>query len=176
MLDKIMNNARGMVVTDLDGTLLQTRRKVSNADIDTLEKLQQRGIIRVVATGRSFYSVSSVLKSGFPIDYLIFSSGAGIILWPTKKIISKHGMGAGDVRFAVNILIDLCIDFRNAVDNIRRKFGACVTVRKLDQTGILDSRARLTNRIYVQHPLYKSNIRCQPLCLGNFFGSYETRI
>lgn len=52
MLDKIMNNARGMVVTDLDGTLLQTRRKVSNADIDTLEKLQQRGIIRVVATGR----------------------------------------------------------------------------------------------------------------------------
>ncbi|MCK5569170.1 MAG: HAD family phosphatase [Spirochaetes bacterium] len=111
MLDKTMNNAREMVVTDLDGTLLQTRRKVSNADIDTLEKLQQRGIIRVVATGRSFYSVSSVLKSGFPIDYLIFSSGAGIILWPTKKIISKHGMGAEDVRFAVNILIDLCIDF-----------------------------------------------------------------
>lgn len=111
MSGKAMNNACGMVVTDLDGTLLQTRRRISDVDTGTLEKLQKRGIIRVVATGRSHFSASSVLKKEVPIDYLIFSSGAGIIKWPTKKIISKHGMSAVDVRFAVDILMDLRIDF-----------------------------------------------------------------
>ncbi len=62
MPGKAMNNARGMVVTDLDGTLLQTRRRISDVDTGTLEKLQKRGIILVVATGRSHFSASSVLK------------------------------------------------------------------------------------------------------------------
>ncbi len=34
--------------------------------------LGENNIIRVIATGRNFFSVIKVLKDNFPIDYLIF--------------------------------------------------------------------------------------------------------
>jgi Cof subfamily protein (haloacid dehalogenase superfamily) len=102
---------RGMVVTDLDGTLLQTHRKVSEADLNTLGQLKKSGIIRVVATGRSFYSARDVLHDGFPIDYLIFSSGAGIVEWPTKRLLNKHALSREQVKTAANAMTELCMDF-----------------------------------------------------------------
>lgn len=39
-----------MVVTDLDGTLLQTDHSISDIDMETLEKLGTQGICRVAAS------------------------------------------------------------------------------------------------------------------------------
>jgi Cof subfamily protein (haloacid dehalogenase superfamily) len=102
---------RGMVVTDLDGTLLQTQRKVSASDLETLELLRNHKIICVVATGRSFYSARHVLQDGFPIDYLVFSSGAGIIEWSTKTLLNKHVLSGEEVKTTVDVMMDLCMDF-----------------------------------------------------------------
>ena len=38
-------------------------------------------MVRVVATGRSLYSAQQVLSPSAPLDYLVFSSGAGIVDW-----------------------------------------------------------------------------------------------
>ncbi|HEB29661.1 MAG TPA: HAD family phosphatase [Spirochaetes bacterium] len=103
--------SRGIVVTDLDGTLLQTQRKVSTADLNTLELLKTRKIKRVIATGRSLFSARKVLHVGFPIDYLVFSSGAGVIEWPTKRLLNKHALGRKEVKTTVDALMDLCMDF-----------------------------------------------------------------
>ena len=46
-----------IVATDLDGTLLPHGGKVSRKDLDTLRMLGNRGVVRVVATGRSFYAI-----------------------------------------------------------------------------------------------------------------------
>jgi Cof subfamily protein (haloacid dehalogenase superfamily) len=76
-----------MVVTDLDGTLLQRDQSISPRDNETLEKLGNLGLCRVAATGRNLYKVRLVLDEYSPFDYVIFSSGAGIMDWKTQKII-----------------------------------------------------------------------------------------
>ena len=52
-----------MVITDLDGTLLDDNGKVSLTDMKSLYFLGEKNVIRVVATGRNFFSLSKVLKS-----------------------------------------------------------------------------------------------------------------
>jgi HAD superfamily hydrolase (TIGR01484 family) len=81
-----------IIVTDFDGTLCNDNRYVSTKDIDTLKRLGKTGVTRIIATGRSLYSVFSVIPGDFPIDYLIFSSGAGIMEWKTKNIINSFSL------------------------------------------------------------------------------------
>lgn len=100
-----------MVITDLDGTLLQTTGTFSPTDVATLEELGTRHIVRVIATGRSLYSASNVLPSGFPIDYLIFSSGAGILDWRSQCILVAHHLSQKEIATAFQCLFAHSLDF-----------------------------------------------------------------
>jgi Cof subfamily protein (haloacid dehalogenase superfamily) len=100
-----------MVVTDLDGTLLNSQGQVSSTDIDTLARLGDSGVVRAIATGRSPYSFSKVIPSDFPIDYLIFSSGAGTLEWATNKILYTTEIPAQQVQSIVDELIAHRVDF-----------------------------------------------------------------
>lgn len=75
------------VVTDLDGTLLDSEQCVGGTDRRTLEDLGRRGITRIAATGRSLYSALAVLTPDVPIDFLVHSSGAGILSWPEQRAV-----------------------------------------------------------------------------------------
>jgi HAD superfamily hydrolase (TIGR01484 family) len=105
------NPYRGMVVTDLDGTLLHHGSSISALDRGTLERLGVLGVLRVIATGRSRFSAYKVLRPELPIDYLIFSSGAGIIDWRTQHIVQKHVMHASEVQSAATLLLNMGHDF-----------------------------------------------------------------
>lgn len=100
-----------MVVTDLDGTLIKDGKKISPQDLQTLQNLAGRGIIRVIATGRSLYSAAKVLDADLAIDYLIFSSGAGIQSWPDKTIINEHHLTEEQVNRVRSYFIGQKIDF-----------------------------------------------------------------
>lgn len=100
-----------MVVSDLDGTLLNNANTTSKNNLDALNELKQRGIIRVIATGRSPYSVGMVLHDSFPIDYCIFSSGAGIINWRTKEIIFSRELPAEKIPAIISELVENKVDF-----------------------------------------------------------------
>lgn len=100
-----------IVVTDLDGTLLRSDSKFNDSDIDALRKLGEKCITRVIATGRSPYSAAKVLPSDFPIDFLIFSSGAGVIRWSDKSIIHSNHLTAGQVQQIIDQLIEMQVDF-----------------------------------------------------------------
>lgn len=79
-----------MAATDFDGTLLGSNSKVSERNLNTLHQLKQENICRVIATGRSVYSLNKVISPDFPIDYLVFSSGAGIMDWKSREIIKSY--------------------------------------------------------------------------------------
>jgi len=81
-----MNRGKGMVVTDLDGTLLKRDRTISETDVKTLKLLKNKQIIRVVATGRNIKKIEEVIKDISLFDYFIFSSGAGLMNCNTGKI------------------------------------------------------------------------------------------
>jgi Cof subfamily protein (haloacid dehalogenase superfamily) len=92
-----------MVITDLDGTLLNRAQKVSQTDYNTLLKLGEQGVVRVIATGRSPHSFSKVIPEDFPIDYLVFSSGSGIMNWKSGEIFNSLTLDS----FTVNELVEL---------------------------------------------------------------------
>ena len=85
------DNPIAMVVTDLDGTLLNSSGQLSPGNYNTLHLLAGARVIRVVATGRSLWSALKVLEPDTPLDYLVFASGAGIVNWPARKLLhSQH--------------------------------------------------------------------------------------
>jgi len=100
-----------MVVTDLDGTLLNRKSEFNSDDVKTLNKLKKQGIIRVIATGRSLYSLKKVVPENFPVDYILFSSGAGIIDWRKKKIIFKKYLKEQIVKLVAENLVENNVNF-----------------------------------------------------------------
>lgn len=100
-----------MVVTDLDGTLLDNRGRLSARNRIMLEALGARGVIRVVATGRSLWSAERVLDASVPIDYLVFSSGAGIVGWPHGELLRARDMPAAHALAAAMHLAEADMDF-----------------------------------------------------------------
>ncbi len=100
-----------MCVTDLDGTLLPNRGKLSEKTINTLDKLKDKGILRVLATGRSLYSLRQVLDEDAPFDYVIFSTGAGIMNWHTQELIHSRNLDNEQIIMAHKVLEEYEIDY-----------------------------------------------------------------
>lgn len=98
-------------VTDLDGTLMHSAGIISNSNHEALDELHKRGIYRVLATGRSLYSLQSVVPDDAPFDYAIFATGAGILNWQTKELIFSHDLDNEEVRKVCAILEEFEIDY-----------------------------------------------------------------
>ncbi len=111
MVSAMIFGAKRMVVADLDGTLLFTDRPIHRAEISALDKLGQDSTLRVIATGRSWTSVRKILTEDFPTDYVVFSSGAGIVDWKTQKLLVSHNLTPDQVVRACDAFLDLDIDF-----------------------------------------------------------------
>lgn len=100
-----------MVVTDLDGTLLDTGSRLAEANRRALEHLGAQGSLRVVATGRSLHSADTVMAADFPIDYLVFSTGAGILDWRTRELLAVHELPVAEAQRALDELLARDLDF-----------------------------------------------------------------
>lgn len=100
-----------MVVTDLDGTLLKNDSTVGSNDLETLTELGNSGVVRVAATGRSIYTAAQVLEPNFPIDYLVFSTGSGVMEWKSKELVVVKQLEIEEVNFIAQILVANQFDF-----------------------------------------------------------------
>lgn len=101
-----------MVITDLDGTLLQADHSISKADYATLEELGKLGICRVAATGRNLMKVKQVLTPDMPFDFVIFSSGAGLINWKQQKLLMAMSIPADETGEIIQFLIAEKLNFK----------------------------------------------------------------
>lgn len=100
-----------MVITDLDGTLLNPQQQVSDNDLRSLKLLGKYNIYRIIATGRSIFSLNKVIPPDFPIDYLIFSSGSGILDWNTKEMLYSQSLKSDEVVVIAKCLKKMNLDF-----------------------------------------------------------------
>lgn len=100
-----------MVLTDLDGTLLQNDSSVSATNVQTLRMLGKKNTVRVAATGRTLYSARKVLSGDFPVDYLIFSSGAGIYDWHKQTLIHSNQLGHKDISLVAELFNNMDLDY-----------------------------------------------------------------
>ena len=100
-----------IIFTDLDRTLLKDDNSLSDRNIETITELQKRKIITVIATGRNIFSAKKVLEENLPFDYLLFSSGAGIIDWKSQEVIYENFLVDSEINLILEILIRHDVDF-----------------------------------------------------------------
>ena len=126
-----------LFITDFDGTLLTGERTIRSEDIDTLKRLRRRGIKTAVATGRSLYSFQNALNAlektvgpdGFPVDYVIFSTGAGILNAETGAVFFQKDIPAVEIKTITDYLDRKRLDYmvHEAIPDTRcfmyRSFG-----------------------------------------------------
>ncbi|MEZ0369122.1 MAG: HAD family hydrolase, partial [Candidatus Sericytochromatia bacterium] len=98
------------VFSDLDGSLRHNREGFDARDLATLVRLGEQGVARIVATGRSLYAARKVLAPDFPIDFLIFSSGAGILDWRSQTLLGSWQLQAAEAAAALDCLTRLGLD------------------------------------------------------------------
>jgi hypothetical protein len=98
------------LITDFDGTLLRSDRTVSDRDRNALEALAARQILRIIATGRSMHSFETVGVAHLPVDYVVFSTGAGVVEWPTGRLVRKVDLPGGEVRHICEVLRRASLD------------------------------------------------------------------
>lgn len=96
---------------DFDGTLLRSDRTFSSIDLDALRRLGDLDIVRTIATGRSLYSFNTIPAEDLPVDYLIFSMGAGVLDLAAGKIVRRVWLESREVRQACEILKAHRLDF-----------------------------------------------------------------
>lgn len=73
-----MNTDFLLAAADMDGTLLNSERKITKRTQETIKKVIDRGVYFVPATGRAVNALPEELKAIEGIRYGIFSNGATV--------------------------------------------------------------------------------------------------
>lgn len=101
----------GLFVTDFDGTLLRSDRTFADGDLEALHRLGRMNICRAIATGRSIFSFNTVVGPDLPVDFVIFSTGAGVTHFPSGNIVRKVNLEADEVKRISDVLLAARLDF-----------------------------------------------------------------
>ena len=75
---KLCPKGIGLVLVDLDGTILIDGIKITNRVLDTLSLARERGCMVCVSTGRGLFMVPEQLRLPEAMDYLICANGAHV--------------------------------------------------------------------------------------------------
>ncbi|CAM3144109.1 Cof-type HAD-IIB family hydrolase [Streptobacillus ratti] len=95
-----MNNIK-LISFDLDGTILKDS-KLSKGVIEAFHKLENKGIMLVVNTGRSIdslYEMFDLLKLSGKNNYAILTTGAVVQNIDTRKIIKHFSLTLDDYKY-----------------------------------------------------------------------------
>lgn len=76
-----------LVVTDMDGTLLNSNHEVSTLFLDLFKDLKKHNILFVAASGRPYYSIIEKLHS-IKDDIIIVAENGGIVIEKDKLLLS----------------------------------------------------------------------------------------
>lgn len=102
-----------MFASDLDGTIKVIRKenRIDNIELESWRNLGKEKKIRVLATGRNLKLISKTLRDDAPFDYMVFSSGAGIIDWRNKKILKQTAFKFKQIKSLCEYLLELDLPF-----------------------------------------------------------------
>lgn len=109
----MLNNTQiiKLVATDLDGTFLRNDKSISKENLEMLHSLGERGIQRVIATGRNLKKTMEVISSGIPFDYIVFSSGAGVYDPKHERLLYHQNIHQQVVQQVTDFLIGRDLNF-----------------------------------------------------------------
>lgn len=159
---------KGIVVTDLDGTLLRSDLTFNNKDIETIKKLKEQNYLVVIATGRTLYSFKSDIDTKlFPFDYLVFSNGGGIINTKNNKLDVSKCFKQYEVNLIYHQLLMEDVDFYYTAPPPENHF--CYYVKH--NTENVEFQKRLQAVSHFAKPVTNGEL---PVKVGNFAVFYNT--
>lgn len=107
-----------MFVSDIDGTLLTSDRRLAAENLAALAELRRHGVRVVLATGRSEDSFARHLEhlgfswttASLPVDYLVFSTGAGISEFEGRRLLRSLSLTGPELESALQAVTSLQLD------------------------------------------------------------------
>ena len=120
-----MNNNKNikMIATDLDGTLLDYEMTLSSENKEALEQAADKGIILVIATGRSYLSIPDYVREIKGVKYAVTANGAKTHDMKDGRLIegcyiSKHAIEhVWDILNKNGIMLEVFVEGRPYVHN-----------------------------------------------------------
>ncbi len=104
-----------MIVSDLDGTLLAGNNQITDFTQKTIEKVLDKGIHFVVATGRAIGTLPDQIRKIKGIEYAITSNGAVTTKLETDKIVATAYIDESvtyeleDMLFSLNTMVEIFV-------------------------------------------------------------------
>ena len=123
---------KAIVAIDVDGTLLDSENRISKGAADAISSLRKKGIISILASGRSMDGVSPYYDELDLAPYLI-GAGGGLISTTSGKVIKAF-------EFPVTVI--------NSVIHIAREFGVGIALHQVDNLRFesTDEQIKVINR------------------------------
>lgn len=105
-------NAPKLILTDLDGTLLQNDKHLSSANRDALDRAARAGCQVVLATGRAYASVPQELRDLSFLRYFILLNGAKVYDRQTDQVLYRAEIDPETAERLLDTLypLDLSVD------------------------------------------------------------------
>ena len=96
-----------LIALDLDGTLLNRRKQVTDATVEALQAAADRGIHVVLATGRMLSECSELLPRLPMIRYAVTCTGTQVLDLTTGETLFQQALTADEMRRLSRKLLDL---------------------------------------------------------------------
>lgn len=101
----IKENKIKVIISDLDGTLLNQEHKISTFTKTIFQELHNQDYLIIVATGRHHLDAMPIIEGlGFPV-YLVTSNGARIHA-PNKELLFSFDIKSEDIKSVLELNID----------------------------------------------------------------------
>lgn len=101
-----------MVVTDLDGTLLTSADRLTQASVNAFERLKKQGILPVVATGRMFNEAQFAVEAIGATHYFMGMNGAQTVNLQNQETIYEKTLDIATAQALVDILDTLGVFYQ----------------------------------------------------------------
>lgn len=113
------------IFIDIDGTLRNSKRELTNKTIETIKRATEHGIIIVLCSGRPRKYTEIISKQCFASQYIITSGGGNIYDYKSKKTLYKNIMNK-----------QACKDLYKIAKKVDARFlmdvGECRVVNKVE--------------------------------------------
>lgn len=118
-----------MVISDLDGTLLNHRGALSKKTKETLIELQKRGIKVVLCTGRPYHSCKDIIEQLHLQEYgggFIGLNGQILHDYATKTVMEKETLNEKDL----SSIFEIATSFKAFSMEFYHKEDVCIIFSK----------------------------------------------
>lgn len=102
-----------LVVSDLDGTLLNERKEVSDRALAAIAALRRHGVLFSVCTGREYAMLEAYARKIQPTAPMICNNGGEVIRYPEGEVIARRLLPREEslrfLQFCLQNGVDFCL-------------------------------------------------------------------